>query len=114
MPRPRCRPQQGAGSDAALAQDFGVRYAVGGDSRGDGLVGPPGPARLGQAVDGRTVSTLDLFGDWLTVLTGPAASGGGRRRPTWRSRPHAVTLRWADELTDPDREFAAAYGLGGR
>ena len=63
------RTAQGEGTDAALAQDFGVRYASSAILGTDGLVGCRAP-HAWVAVDGRTVSTLDLFGDWLTVLAG--------------------------------------------
>ena len=99
------RTAQGEGIEAALAQDFGVRYASSAILGTDGLVGGRAP-HAWVTVDGRTVSTLDLFGDWLTVLAGSSA-------PVSEIAPHVVTLRLGHELTDPDGTFAAAYGLAG-
>ena len=56
-------------------------------------------------VDGRSVSTLDLFGDHLTVLTGAYADPG----PV---APHVRSLALGRDFGDPDGEFAAAYALG--
>jgi putative polyketide hydroxylase len=99
------RTAQGEGVDSALAQDFGVRYASSAILGNAGLVGGRAP-HAWVAVDGRTVSTLDLFGDWFTVLAGSTA----RAVPIL---PHVVTLRMGQELTDLDGTFAAAYRLAG-
>jgi len=93
------------GTDSALAQDFGVRYASSAILGTEGLVGGRAP-HAWVVVDGRTVSTLDLFGDRFTVLAGSTA-------PEVPVLPHVVTLRVGHELTDPDGTFAAAYGLSG-
>ncbi|HSU36616.1 MAG TPA: FAD-dependent oxidoreductase [Propionibacteriaceae bacterium] len=99
------RTAQGEGVDSALAQDFGVRYASSAILGASGLVGGRAP-HAWVAVNGRTVSTLDLFGDRFTVLAGSTA-------PVVPVLPHVVTLRVGYELTDPDGAFAAAYGLAG-
>jgi len=99
------RTAQGEGIDSALAQDFGVRYASSAILGAAGLVGGRAP-HAWVAVDGRTVSTLDLFGDWFTVLAGSTA-------PAVPVLPHVVTLRVGHELSDPDQTFAAAYRLAG-
>ena len=59
------------------------------------------------------MSTLDLFGDRLTLLTGP----DGER---WRAEAAVladqgvplVSYSVAREFADPDGAFAEAYGLG--
>jgi hypothetical protein len=99
------RTAQGEGIDAALAQDFGVRYASSAILGADDLVGGRAP-HAWVAVDGRTVSTLDLFGDWFTVLSGSAA-------PAAPVPPHTVIRRIGHELAGHDETFAAAYGLAG-
>jgi 2-polyprenyl-6-methoxyphenol hydroxylase-like FAD-dependent oxidoreductase len=99
------RTAQAEGVDSALAQDFGVRYASSAILGNAGLVGGRAP-HAWVGVDGRTVSTLDLFGDWFTVLAGSTI----RAVPVL---PHVVTLRVGQQLTDPDGTFAAAYRLAG-
>lgn len=89
-----------------LAQDFGVAYASGAVLGTTGLAGRRAP-HAWVRVEGRTVSTLDLFGDWLTVLTGSAEAPVS-------DDPHVVTIRLGRELSDPNGSFAAAYGLDAR
>jgi hypothetical protein len=99
------RTAQGEGVASALAQDFGVRYASSAILGHAGLVGGRAP-HAWVAVDGRTVSTLDLFGDWFTVLAGSTA-------PAVPAQPPVVTYRVGHELTDLDGTFATAYELAG-
>ena len=97
-----------SGSDVehALAQDFGVRYASGAALGGHVLAGRRAP-HAWVSVDGRRVSTLDLFGDRLTVLTGPAVEPGvsaaARRRCS----------RWAGTSLDPDGGVRRGVRAGG-
>ena len=95
----------GTGADGAHAviQDFGVRYDSGAVLAGHDLAGLRAP-HAWVGIDGRTVSTLDLFGDRLTVLT------GGREVPVRSGTPVAV-LALGRDFTDPDGGFAAAYRL---
>ena len=78
---------------------------------GGGLAGRRAP-HAWVRVGGRTVSTLDLFGDWLTLLTGPAAERWRAQAADLATSGPAVTLTLGRELLDPTGEFAAAYGLG--
>ena len=94
-----------------LAHDFGVRYlssaVVGGR-----LAGQRAP-HAWVTVQDRRISTLDLFADRLTLLTGP----DGER---WRAEAAEladegvpiVSYSVGREFADPDGAFAAAYGLG--
>jgi aromatic ring hydroxylase-like protein/FAD binding domain-containing protein len=95
-----------------LAHDFGVSYtssAIIGDT---GLAGRRAP-HAWVTVQDRRVSTLDLFGDRLTLLTGP----DGER---WRTEAAAlaanavpiVSYSVEQDFADPDGAFADAYGLG--
>jgi len=96
----------GRDRERAVLHDRLTQAAEGtGHTGTEGLVGGRAP-HAWVAVDGRTVSTLDLFGDWFTVLTGSTA-------PAVPVLPHVVSLRLGHELTDPDQTFAAAYGLAG-
>ncbi len=98
------RPDRDA--EEALRQDFGVCYASGAVVVGHHLAGRRAPhawVRLGD----RSASTLDLFGDHLTVLLGRAAD------PV-PDRPHTRVLRLGQDFTDPDGTFAAAYALGSK
>jgi len=107
-----------------LADDFGVVYS----SQAILSDGSPAPNR-GQAVldarpgsraphawidlDGRRLSTLDLFDGQLTVLTGPH----GRQ---WRSEvdllhpagPPITVLAFGRDLSAPDRSLPDLYGIG--
>ena len=56
-----------------------MRYDSGAVLGGHDLAGRRAP-HAWVNVDGRTVSTLDLVGDRLTVLTGPAVDPGQRCR----------------------------------
>jgi putative polyketide hydroxylase len=94
----------GKGAERAIGQDFGVRYVSGAVIEGHPLVGHRAP-HAWVGVDGRSVSTLDLFGDQLTVLTGAYADPG----PVG---PHVRCLRLGQDFGDPNGNFAAAYGLG--
>ena len=96
--------RQGSDFEQALAQDFGVRYASGAVLDGHVLAGRRAP-HAWVSVDGRSVSTLDLFGDRMTVLTGPAAEPGS-------ALPHTTVLTLGRDFLDPDGGFAAAYALG--
>ena len=95
----------GMGADGAHAviQDFGVRYDSPAVRPGHHLTGLRAPHAWVE-VEGRTVSTLDLFGDRLTVLT------GGTEVPVPPGVP-MVVLALGGDFTDPDEEFAAGYGL---
>jgi putative polyketide hydroxylase len=96
----------GIGADGAhaLIQDFGVRYRSAAVLGGHDLTGRRAP-HAWVRVGGRSVSTLDLFGDRLTVLTGPVAAVGSVESPT-------TMLTLGRDFTDPDGQFAAAYALG--
>jgi putative polyketide hydroxylase len=98
------RTGMGADGAHAMVQDFGVRYASGAVLAGHHLAGLRAPHAWVE-LDGRTVSTLDLFGDRLTVLTGgetiPAPSG-----------VRVSVLALGRDFTDPSGGFAAAYQLG--
>jgi 2-polyprenyl-6-methoxyphenol hydroxylase-like FAD-dependent oxidoreductase len=96
----------GMGADGAHAviQDFGIAYRSGAALAGHDLAGLRAPHAWVE-VDGRTVSTLDLFGDRLTVLT------GGLVAPVPAAVPTAV-LALGRDFTDPSGEFMAAYRLG--
>ena len=94
----------GKGGEHGLDQDFGVRYVSGAVLEGHPLAGSRAP-HAWVVVDGRSVSTLDLFGDHLTVLTGAYTDPG----PV---APHVRSLALGRDLGDPDGEFAAAYALG--
>jgi putative polyketide hydroxylase len=95
-----------------LAHDFGVRYSSSAIVGAGRLAGRRAPHAWVMVQD-RQVSMLDLFGDRLTLLTGP----DGER---WRTEATAlaadgvpiVTYSAAREFADPDGAFATAYGLG--
>jgi FAD binding domain-containing protein/aromatic ring hydroxylase-like protein len=96
--------RQGSDFERARAQDFGVHYvsaAVLGGHRLAGLRAPHAWVGLG----GRAVSTLDLVGDRLTVLTGGADALSRSAVPT-------AVLALDRDFRDLDGGFAAAYGLG--
>ena len=94
----------GKGGEHSLGQDFGVRYASAAVIGGHPLAGSRAP-HAWVSVDGCSVSTLDLFGDHLTVLTGAYADPGP-------AAPHVRHLRLGVDFGDPDGDFAAAYALG--
>jgi putative polyketide hydroxylase len=96
----------GIGADGAHAmiQDFGVRYDSGAILSGHELAGLRAPHAWIESA-GRSISTLDLFGDRLTVLTG----GADVAVPS--GVPMSVLALGRDFL-DPDGGFAAAYALG--
>ncbi len=95
-----------------LAHDFGVHYTSSAIIGGSGLAGRRAPHAWVMVQD-RRVSTLDLFGDRLTLLTGPNGE-------QWRTEAAAlaehgvpvVSYSAAREFADPDEMFAKAYGLG--
>jgi putative polyketide hydroxylase len=95
-----------------LGQDFGVRYTSSAIIGSSGLAGRRAP-HAWVLVQDRQVSTLDLFGDRLTLLTGQ----DGER---WRSEAAVlaangvpiVSYSVAREFSDLDGGFAKAYGLG--
>jgi putative polyketide hydroxylase len=95
-----------------LAQDFGVHYTSSAILGSSGLAGRRAP-HAWVLVQDRQVSTLDLFGDRLTLLTGP----DGER---WRTEAAGladdgvpiVSYSVAREFSDRDGGFANAYGLG--
>jgi putative polyketide hydroxylase len=97
--------RQGSDFEQARAQDFGVHYVSAAVLGGHDLAGRRAP-HVWVDVAGRTVSTLDLFGDRLTVLT------GGADVPS-RSAVPMIVLALGRDFTDPDGGFAAAYGLAG-
>ena len=94
------------------AHDFGVEYRSSAILVGGRLAGRRAP-HAWVLVQDRLVSTLDLFGDRLTVLTGPE----GQR---WRNGADAlaaagtpiVCYSVSRDFEDPEEEFAKAYGLG--
>jgi 2-polyprenyl-6-methoxyphenol hydroxylase-like FAD-dependent oxidoreductase len=94
-----------------LAQDFGVHYTSSAIAGGE-LAGSRAPHAWVTVQDQR-VSTLDLFRDRLTLLTGPSAE-------QWRAEAAALAANGIPivcysvgrEFADPDGGFAAAYGLG--
>ena len=94
-----------------LAHDFGVRYLSSAVVSGR-LAGRRAP-HAWVMVQNRQLSTLDLFGDRLTLLTGPE----GER---WRSEAAEladggvpiVSYSVSREFADPDGAFAEAYRLG--
>jgi putative polyketide hydroxylase len=100
------------GAADPLAHDFGVQYRSSAVIGSSGLAGRRAP-HAWVMVGERSVSTLDLFGDRLTLLTGP----DGER---WRSEAAAlaaarvpiVPYSVGREFADPHGEFARAYGLG--
>jgi putative polyketide hydroxylase len=97
-------PALGGDSVHAIAQDLGVRYISGAVIDGHVLAGRRAPHAWVE-VDGRAVSTLDLVGDRLTVVT------GGTGVPVPSGVPMAV-LALGRDFTDSSGGFAAAYALG--
>jgi len=101
----------GAESAHSAAQDFEVVYAAGALLDSGGLVGRRAP-HVWLTACGRRASTIDLFDDRLTVLTGTSDS-------VWRAGTDVlartgvpvVALALGHELADPSGAFAAAYGL---
>jgi 2-polyprenyl-6-methoxyphenol hydroxylase-like FAD-dependent oxidoreductase len=111
--------------ESPLAHDFGVRYAS--DAIVDGDATSTVPSPLGAAplpgmraphawvrLDGRPVSTLDLFEGTLTLLVGPAGS-------EWSAVAERLTLpcplralRLGHDLPDPEQALARLYGVGDR
>ena len=92
------------GGEHSIGQDFGVEYASDAVIAGHPLAGTRAP-HAWVRVDGRSVSTLDLFGDHLTVLAGAYAD----------LDPAAAHVRWLSlgrDFGDPDGRIAAAYALG--
>jgi hypothetical protein len=95
-----------------LAQDFGVHYTSSAIIGASDLAGRRAPHAWVMVQD-RQVSTLDLFGDRLTLLTGL----DGER---WRTDAAALAANGvpiacysvAREFADPDGTFANGYGLG--
>jgi 2-polyprenyl-6-methoxyphenol hydroxylase-like FAD-dependent oxidoreductase len=96
--------RQGCDFERTLAQDFGVYYGSAAVLGDHGLTGRRAPHAWVEMA-GRTVSTLDLFGDRFTVLAGREVD----REPS--TAPLAVLVLGRD-FTDPDGQFAAAYPLG--
>jgi hypothetical protein len=92
------------GSEHSIGQDFGVKYASGAVIDGHPLAGTRAP-HAWVRVDGRSVSTLDLFGDHLTVLAAAYADPDP-------GLPHVRWLTLGRDFGDPDGQFAAAYALG--
>ena len=94
------------------AHDFGVCYTSSAIIGGSRLAGRRAP-HAWVLVQDRRISTLDLFGDRLTLLTGP----DGER---WRGEAAALAgtgvpimpCSEAREFTDADGTFVEAYGLG--
>jgi hypothetical protein len=102
----------GRGSAAGLAHDFGVRYESGAIVGGS-LAGSRAP-HAWVTLDGRRVSTIDLFDGSFTVLTGRACQScrqvvaelaGGSVGPV-------AALSLGAELADPDGQLAERYDLG--
>ena len=95
-----------------LAHDFGVTYTSSAISDGGRLAGRRAP-HAWVLVQDRRISTLDLFGDRLTLLTGP---DGAR----WRDQAAALAATGVPivcysatrEFADPEGAFAETYGLG--
>ena len=58
--------------------------------------------------DGERISTVDLFGPWFTLLTGPEGAGW---REAFAGRPGVVGYTVGFELEDRDGGWLAAYGL---
>ncbi len=95
-----------------LAHDFGVHYGSSAIVGAGGLAGRRAP-HAWVIMQDRKVSTLDLFGDRLTLLTGPDAE-------LWRTEAAAlgaagvplVCYSVATEFADHGGQFAEAYGLG--
>ena len=102
-----------------LAHDFGVVYPVPGGAaqtaQETGLPGPVPGARAPHAWverDGRRISMLDLYGDRLTLITGPAGSG-------WRAAAEelaahglpVVAVQLERDVADPSGTAASAYAL---
>ena len=86
-----------------MAQDLGVRYASTAVLGNHDLAGRRAP-HAWVRMAGRTVSTLDLFGDRLTVLTGGATWPGTSTVPV-------AALAVRRDFADIDGGFAAAYPL---
>jgi putative polyketide hydroxylase len=97
-------PALASDSAHAIAQDLGVRYDSPAVRPGHHLAGLRAPHAWVE-VDGRMVSTLDLFHDRLTVLT-----GGTEVVPAPAGVP-MVVLALGRDFADPRGEFSAAYGL---
>ena len=102
-----------------LAHDFGMVYPVpGGDTsaaQGTALPGAVAGARAPHAWverDGRRVSMLDLYGDRLTLVTGPEGSG-------WRAAADElaahdlpiVAMQLGRDVVDPSGTAFRAYAL---
>jgi 2-polyprenyl-6-methoxyphenol hydroxylase-like FAD-dependent oxidoreductase len=103
-----------------LAHDFGVVYPVPGrDARAAQEVALPGAVPGARAPhawverDGRRISTLDLYGDRLTLVTGPDSNG-------WRAAADelaahglpVVAVQLGRDVADPSETAARAYALG--
>jgi putative polyketide hydroxylase len=103
--------QMGVPADP-LAQDFGLHYTSSAVIGSSGLAGRRAP-HAWVTVQDRRVSTLDLFGDRLTLLTAP----DGQR---WRTEAAALAANGvpivcysvAREFADAEGAFDKAYGLG--
>ena len=102
-----------------LAHDFGVVYPVpGGDARAAQEAVLPGAVPGARAPhawverDGQRLSMLDLYGDRLTLVTGPDGEG-------WRSAADelaghglpVVALQLGRDVADPSGAAARAYAL---
>jgi putative polyketide hydroxylase len=98
--------RQGSDLERARAQDFGVRYVSAAVLGEHPLSGRRAPHAWVERA-GRTVSTLDLVGDRLTVLTGGADGRVSATVPT-------SVLALGRDFTDRDGSFAAAYALEAR
>ncbi|MGH9098665.1 MAG: FAD-dependent monooxygenase, partial [Acidimicrobiales bacterium] len=64
--------------------------------------------------DGRTISTLDLFGQEFVLLTGPDG-GAWQKAAAFAAEQHSLPIAQhavgSDRLGDPDRRFLDAYGV---
>ena len=58
--------------------------------------------------DGERISTVDLFGPWFTLLTGPEGAGW---REAFAGRAGVVGYMVGRELEDRDGVWLAAYGV---
>jgi putative polyketide hydroxylase len=102
-----------------LAHDFGVVYPVaGGAAQTAQETAFPGAVPGARAPhswverDGRRISMLDLYGDRLTLVTGP--DGSGWRRAADELAGHGlpvVTVQLGRDVSDPSGTVARGYAL---
>jgi putative polyketide hydroxylase len=114
----------GSSAESTLAADFGVTYGstvIAGGQTGELVLDDVGQrARAGARaphawanVQGKRLSTIDLFDGHLTLMIG-AAGGAWRAAATMLPPgPPFQVLAVGTEISDPTRELVQRYGLAG-